>query len=122
MQIKRRIWARFGLLIAVSICTGCANTAASLSESIASWQGSHIDDVESAWGAPNDCKIEDGQRVCTWTDEVPAEADAPPITENTLLPRPSCVRMLAVDASGYVTGWRWRGTRCAGAVSVARAQ
>jgi hypothetical protein len=109
-----------GFLIFAILCGGC--TATSLSEDIASWQGSHIDEVKTAWGAPNECKLSQGQTVCTWTDEIPADADSPAITGEALLPRPTCIRMLAVDSSGYVTGWRWRGTRCQGAISVARAQ
>jgi hypothetical protein len=109
-----------GLILIAMLCGGCAS--ASLSEDIASWQGSHIDDVEVAWGAPNECSMEQGQKVCTWNDELPVSEDSPQISEEALLPRPSCIRMLAVDSSGYVTGWRWRGARCQGAISVVRAE
>jgi hypothetical protein len=50
-----------GLLLTLLLCAGC--TGNTLSENIASWQGSHIDEVASAWGDPNECEIEDGQRV-----------------------------------------------------------
>ena len=49
-------------------------------------------------------------------------ASKPVVVGEALLPRPSCIRMLAVDSSGYVTGWRWRGSRCPNSISVARAQ
>lgn len=121
MQITDIPLAPSGLLATLLLCAGC--TGNTLSENIASWQGSHIDEVESAWGAPNECEMKEGQKVCTWTDQVPAEDDAiaPVIAGDALLPRPSCIRTLAVDASGYVTGWRWRGSRCPNSISVARA-
>jgi hypothetical protein len=112
---------RTGLFIALLLSAGC--TANNLSENIASWQGSHIDEVASVWGAPNECEMNEGQKVCTWIDQIPAEDDAKPVVVGeALLPRPSCIRMLAVDSSGYVTGWRWRGSRCPNSISVARAQ
>ena len=117
---------RFSFITAAILCAGCA--ANTLSDNIASWQGSHIDEVKAAWGAPSECGVEGNQTVCTWTDWVAVKSDAlvletrPEMAGSALLPRPACIRTLAVDSSGYVTGWRWRGTRCPDSIVVARAE
>lgn len=94
---------------------GCAGNG--LNANLASWQGSHIDEVKSAWGAPDECADQQGRRICTWSDR----AD-PEITGYVLQPRPSCLKMLAIDESGYITGWRWRGSRCPDTATIARVE
>ena len=115
-----------GLFIALLLCAGC--TANHLSQNIASWQGSHIDEVEAAWGAPAKCGPQGNQTLCVWTDRVAAKSVAPApetnieLAQPALLPRPACIRTLAIDSSGYVTGWRLRGTRCPNSIAVARTE
>lgn len=105
------------------LCAGC--TGSHFSEDLASWQGSHIDEVSSAWGAPYVCEDVGGQQLCSWGNPGLARSQSDAVTELTgqaLRPRPACVRMLAVDPSGYVTGWRWRGNHCPDSVTVARVE
>ena len=114
--------ARVKIVTAFMFCAGCATNQ--LNANLASWQGSHIDEVASAWGDPNGCGVSDGQTICTWSDEADGRAAGEPpvpgMAGDQLLARPACMRMLAVDQSGYVTGWRWRGNRCPASVAVAR--
>jgi hypothetical protein len=82
------------LTIAIAACgtTG-------LSSQMASWQGVPLDDVVSAWGAPEQCSLQSSRQLCVWLD---LAADG----------RTSCTRMLEVDDRGVVIGWRWRGDGC----------
>jgi hypothetical protein len=95
------------------LCEGCASKG--INADIASWQGSHLEEVSSAWGAPNECIEQGDQTVCSWGG--PADPD---VASRASRPRAGCVKMLAVDESGLVTGWRWRGSRCPETVTVAR--
>ena len=81
-----------------------------------SWQGSHINDVTAAWGAPNDCSGDESQRICTW-QVLPNTADITLPSMNRSL----CTTMLAFDSDGIVTGWRWRGDRCQQTASIVAA-
>lgn len=97
-QIVR--WAVGGILAAAM--GGCFSTG-ELGQTMSSWQGSHIDEVGVAWGAPDACETIEGRRICSWYD----------IASGYSLSRGrSCVRSLEIDPDGYVTGWRWRGDQC----------
>ncbi len=106
----------------VLLCAGC--TGNHFSADMASWQGRHIDEVASAWGDPSECVPADGQTVCSWDGARPTRLDSvlsgAGTTGQALQSRPSCLKMLAIDQSGYVTGWRWRGDRCPDSGTVAR--
>jgi len=106
----------------LSLCAGCSSNQ--LSSQMASWEGKHFDDVASAWGPPNRCGVEEGQKICTWSSPDSVDLDQyPPEREsaaNLALRRSSCIRKLAFDQSGHVTGWRWRGTRCGNSTIVAQ--
>jgi hypothetical protein len=107
------LWA--ALLLAISLCGGCASSG--INANLASWQGSHIDEVSSAWGEPREC-IESGeQTVCAWGGRI----DPEPAVQ-ALQPRPACLKVLAVDNSGHITGWGWRGNRCPDSSTLARAE
>jgi len=112
------------LISILLLCTGCNSIRPSAN--MASWEGSHIDEVTSAWGAPNRCGAEQGQKVCAWSIPESITADPNPlefgIEGNRVLPRPSCLRTLAFDQSDHVTGWRWRGDRCGSSTILARTQ
>lgn len=83
------------------VALGCSNDQ--LGSRLASWQGSHFNDVAAAWGAPDECSTDESLRLCEWHVSV---ATTSPVNMT------SCVTTLAFDDSGYVTGWRWRGDRC----------
>ena len=98
----------FIAMVVVSLVTACSTS--NLSTKMASWQGSHIDDVSAAWGSPDECSQRAGREFCTWT-----KAPANPYTSlssETFNARPICVRTVEVDDSGTIIGWRWRGDRC----------
>jgi len=97
-----RIYVVIGLC---SLLFSCANDQ--MGPRLASWQGSHFNEVAATWGPPEECSADDMQRICEWQIRPTALATAQ-------LPAgsKSCTMMLAFDAEGYVTGWRWRGDRC----------
>jgi len=82
----------------------------SLSAKMASWQGSHIDEISSVWGSPDECTQRDGRELCTWSQSAAGKFIAP--NSETFNTRPICVRTVEIDTSGVITGWRWRGDRC----------
>jgi len=82
----------------------------SLSTKMASWQGSHIDEISSAWGSPDECVERDGREFCNWTADAGDKYLGSNV--NTFNSRPVCVRTVEVDAAGVIIGWRWRGDRC----------
>lgn len=83
------------------LAAGCSTRE--LGHTMSSWQGSHIDEVSSAWGQPNACETMDGRRICSWHDVV---------SGFSLSTARTCVRSLEIDPDGVVTGWRWRGDYC----------
>jgi len=97
-----RIFILIGFCI---LSAGCANDQ--LGSRLASWQGSHFNDVAVAWGAPDECSLDQPGRLCEW--HVPA---AIVVTKSPVIGVGSCTTMLAFDDAGYVIGWRWRGDRC----------
>ncbi|MGI9342942.1 MAG: hypothetical protein ACR2QV_08820 [Gammaproteobacteria bacterium] len=96
-QFKYRLIAVCGVLLT----TGCASEQ--LGSTMNSWQGSHIDEVAAAWGAPDECATNDGRRICKWHDQAAGFS---------LSTASSCVRSLEIDPDGIVVGWRWRGDYC----------
>ena len=94
------------IALAVALCTGCASTG-SLSGEMAEFQGEPVSAATDSWGQPEAEYAEAGQTVLVWRDRSPFAAlhDAP--SAGVI-----CERMLAVDAEGTVTGWRWRGDAC----------
>lgn len=107
----RRIIILLSMFLAsASLITGCATDR--LGAKMASWQGSHIDSVVSRWGPADRCEVEFGQQVCTWTDGSIVVENGSSSLPFGGISRPRCTRTLAFDASGYVTGWRWRGDGC----------
>ena len=90
--------------------SGCASDR--LGAKMASWQGSHIDSVTSRWGPADRCEEENGQMICTWTDDSGVIENASSSFPLAKVNRPGCTRTLAIDPSGQVTGWRWRGDGC----------
>lgn len=100
---------RIYLILLTLLLAGCATNQ--LGTKMASWQGSHIDHVIASWGPADQCADQHGQQICTWSD------GGLYIESGTSLQfgnvgRPRCARMLAVDADGVVTGWKWRGDGC----------
>lgn len=95
-------------VVMIGLCAlvfGCVNDQ--MGSRLASWQGSHFNEVAVAWGPPEECSADASQRICEWHIR-PTAVSATPLPAG---PR-SCTTMLAFDARGYVTGWRWRGDRC----------
>lgn len=100
------------IIIAMAILMlAAACSTNSLSTKMASWQGSHIDEISSAWGSPDECIQRDGRQFCTWTRAAADQSRGS--GADTRNARPICVRTVEVDESGSIIGWRWRGDRCA---------
>jgi len=97
-----RIFVMIGLC---SLLFGCANDQ--MGPRLASWQGSHFNEVAATWGPPEECSVDDLQRICEWQIR-PTALTAAQLSAGSK----SCTMTLAFDAKGYVTGWRWRGDRC----------
>jgi hypothetical protein len=95
----------FLVLIGIAIVQSACSTL-DLNRRMASWQDMRYEDVVQAWGEPASCDESGHQLVCRWPLVDPERADGPEV------PAPACVRLLAVDTNGRITGWRWRGNRC----------
>lgn len=104
-------WRTAVWLTIASVCVGCASQR--LGGTMESWQGSHVDDVTLAWGQPDTCATTGDQRVCAWYT---------PSASSLVGGRAQCVRSLAIDPDGIITGWRWRGDRCADTANVVMAK
>ncbi len=93
---------RICILIGLSfLAFGCANDH--MGARLASWQGSHFNEVAVAWGPPDACSIDanyadTSQRICEWQQRSVEGA--------------ACTTLLAFDTDDKVTGWRWRGDQC----------
>ena len=102
----------------ISLCVlvvGCVNDR--MGSRLASWQGSHFNEVAAAWGAPAKCYADQTQQICQWHSSAgEMGATSPSIGSG------SCTRMLAFDTDGIVTGWRWRGNHCQQTAMVVAAQ
>jgi hypothetical protein len=88
-----------------SLVLGCASDQ--MGSRLATWQGSHFNEVTSAWGQPVECSVIDSQRICKWQIR-PTVMD----TRSPSVDTHSCATILAFDDANVVTGWRWRGDRC----------
>ena len=100
---------RLIIAIAVLMLPAACGTN-SLTANMASWQGSHIDEISSAWGSPDECVQRDGREFCTWTNAATDQYSG--FSSDTFSARPICVRTMEIDDSGLIIGWRWRGNRC----------
>ena len=100
---------RVTLAIAILMLPAACSTN-SLTAKMASWQGSHIDEISSAWGLPDGCVQRDGREFCTWTNA--ATDQYSDFSSDAFNARPICVRTIEIDDSGFIIGWRWRGDRC----------
>ncbi len=94
----------------LALSAGCSTTT-DLSDQMAGWQGESVTQALELWGAPEAREPFGEQTVLIWRDrgwallpeDAQARADSPAVV---------CERMLAVTASGEITGWRWRGDAC----------
>ena len=100
-------------MVVLMLATACSTSG--LNTRMASWQGSHLDEISSAWGSPDECIERDGRELCSWTKS-PAD-QAIGVQSNTFRVRPLCTRTVEIDESGVIIGWRWRGDRCPSAAS-----
>jgi len=92
------------------LITGCASDR--LGSKMASWQGSHVDGVVAQWGPADKCEAAGRQTVCTWVDGGVMLGNNATSFPVAAISRPRCTRTLALNESGYVTGWKWRGDLC----------
>ncbi len=100
------------MIVLSTLLLGCANDR--MGSRLASWQGTHFNDVTAAWGAPDKCSIGDeSQRICVWQVHPFVTAAISPSIDLS-----SCTTTLAFDAEDTVTGWRWRGNRCQQTASI----
>lgn len=101
------------LLIALLALTAGCSTTADLSERMAGWQGQSVGPALALWGEPESREPFGEQTVLIWRDRgwtlLPEDAEAR--ADRAVI---VCERMLAVDRSGEITGWRWRGDACEG--------
>ena len=93
----------------LAVLTGCA-TGNSLSRQMADWQTQDVSVALDNWGVPDTQEAIGDQVLMTWYDRAPQPFG---LADETIAPAVICTRMLAVDAEGLITGWRWRGDRCA---------
>lgn len=93
------------LAMVCGLVSGCAHDR--VGSRLATWQGSHFDEVTASWGVPAECTDIDTLRVCKWH----IRPTAVTVTA-TSFGSSSCTTMLAFDEQDIVTGWRWRGDRC----------
>jgi hypothetical protein len=100
-------------MVMLMLATACSTSG--LNARMASWQGSHLDEISSAWGSPDECIERDGREFCSWTKSGTDKAIG--IQSDTFRARPMCTRTIEIDESGVITGWRWRGDRCSGTAS-----
>ena len=103
----------FMIALSALVC-GCASDH--MGSRLNSWQGTHFNEVSAAWGAPDECSDDEAQRICTWQVRQGFANVMQPSIE-----RITCTTMLAFDADGLVTGWRWRGDHCQQTASVVAA-
>ena len=84
-------------IVLLALATGCGSSQ--LSSQMATWQGVQFDTVRAAWGSPDECVDIENRTVCSWHD-------------TAAFNRVTCSRQFEFDATGIITGWRWRGDRC----------
>ena len=94
------------LVLAVTFASGCASTG-TLNSEMASFQGEDASAAIASWGAPDAEYAHQDQTLLVWRDHS-SFASVYDLPSATVV----CERMLAVDQSGVVTGWRWRGDAC----------
>jgi hypothetical protein len=99
------------MIVLSALLLGCANDR--MGSRLASWQGTHFNDVAAAWGAPEKCFIDESQRICVWQVRPFVSSAMPPSIDQS-----SCTTTLAFDTENTVTGWRWRGNRCQQTASI----
>lgn len=89
------------LILVAMLGAGCGSTG-SLSTAMADLEGEPVGRALAEWGEPEASEPFGEQTVLIWRDYAPWAS----------LPIVICERLLAVDAAGTVTGWRWRGDAC----------
>ena len=92
------------LICSTAALAGCSATS-SLSHEMAAMQGSPAGVARAAWGAPTATEALDEGTLLIWMDYAGTYGGAP-------VPVVICERQLAVDATGSISGWRWRGDAC----------
>ena len=93
------------LMLALLTLQACASTDP-LSRKMAGWQEQPVEAAINEWGEPEERVLAGDQTILVWRDRVDS-ASAYGEAAYVL-----CERQLAVDASGRITGWRWRGNSC----------
>ena len=105
-------------------CSGCSGT---MNQIMSSWNGSHIDQVISRWGYPDEVKDLGGRRLFLWYQNkayyMPQSSTTTgqvygssyyghTTTTGGYTMQATCTRILEVDKNGYVVGWQWKGNDC----------
>lgn len=93
-------------IILLSIAAIHACTGLDLNHRMSSWQGMPYESVLAAWGEPESCTRAGTGRICSWRLHENSSS------AHLAMSRPACTGLLAINARGRVTGWRWRGNRC----------
>ena len=96
----------FITLVSIAILQSACSTL-DLNRRMSSWQNMHYEQVVESWGEPDTCDNTGEQVICVWHVADPERIDAAQSASH------ACVRMLTVHDAGMITGWRWRGNRCA---------
>ena len=93
---------RTGILAVLLLALAGCSTTGTLSGTMADMQGTSIAEAFTTWGEPEASETVGNQTVYVWRDYAASAA----------VPIVICERLLAADADGTVTGWRWRGNAC----------
>ncbi len=93
------------LLLGSSLAMAGCSATGSLSKEMAAMQGSPQGHATATWGTPSATEAFDDGMLMTWLDYAGTYNE-------TGTPVVICERQLAVDASGAISGWRWRGDAC----------
>ena len=86
----------------------CASTDV-LSRQMSGWQQQPVDVAITEWGEPEQRLTVGDQTILVWRDRLGGASD---YANGSAAPAVLCERQLAVDNSGTITGWRWRGDSC----------
>lgn len=94
-ESQKQISVKSTLIIITLIISGCMNT----STIMRSWQGKHIEELISNWGAPSShVKLESGKTVYSWVSNWGSA-----YMMNT------CRQSFTTSDDGTIQGWRFSG-------------
>ena len=91
-------------VLVVSFLGGCATT--NYDAIMASWQGSHYNEVIAAWGPPTQVLEDPPGQSMTWASTRTVYV---PVGQLVVARNLASTRTFWVDADGIIYRWAWRG-------------